>query len=291
MTLRAPRVSPLDACCHRSGRYDGWRLATGSYGERVPIPRESELAELAEDVNALAEALEKTEQRRLQLVSEVAHELRTPVATLKGYMEGLLDGVFSPDEETLSAAIREISRIERLASDLGTLSRTEEGQFELRLTSFDLSDLAAEVARRLQTQFDDNGVELSVEPGPSTLVYADRDRLAQVLTYLIGSSLAYTPQRGRVVVRSSARDGLARVEVSDTGRGLAADQLPLVFEQFYRTDRSTGSGIGLTIARGLARPRQGSHIHAHGAADLRGLNPSRGGLLHKTPSLTRPSHP
>ncbi len=103
------------------------RLASGSYSERVPIPAESELAALASDVNALAQALEDTEQRRLQLIGEVAHELRTPVATLKGYLEGLLDGVFEADPETLTASIREARRMERLANDLSSLSRAEEG--------------------------------------------------------------------------------------------------------------------------------------------------------------------
>jgi signal transduction histidine kinase len=231
------------------------KLATGDYGERVPIPDEWELAELAGDVNALADALEQTEQRRLQLVSEVAHELRTPVATLKGYLEGILDGVFSTDEDTLVASMREISRIERLSSDLSALSRTEEGQVELHLSGFDLSDLAAEVAERLRPQFEDNGVGLHVESEVFAPVSADRDRLAQVVTNLIGNALAYTPAGGRVEVRSVIRDGRARVEVTDNGRGLSADQLPLVFERFYRADRSAtrGSGIGLTIARGLAR--------------------------------------
>jgi signal transduction histidine kinase len=231
------------------------RLATGSYEERVPIPAEWELAELAGDVNALAEALEQTEQRRLQLVSEVAHELRTPVATLKGYLEGILDGVFSADEDTLTASMREITRIERLASDLSTLSRTEEGQMELHMSSFDLSELATEVTERLRPQFEDNDVGLRVAPGPSAPVTADRDRLAQVLTNLVGNALAYTPAGGQVEVRSMVHDGLASVEVADNGRGLSTDQLPLVFERFYRADRSAtgGSGIGLTIARGLAR--------------------------------------
>lgn len=231
------------------------RLASGSYGERVPIPSQAELAELAGDVNALAEALEETERRRLQLVSEVAHELRTPVATLKGYMEGLLDGVFSPDEETLAAAIRETTRIERLATDLGTLSRTEEGQVDLQITSFDLSDLAAEVCERLRPQFDDNDVALRFEAIRSAPIAADRDRIAQVLTNLIGNALAYTPAGGRVAVRSFTGGGMARVEVTDNGRGLEEAQLSLVFERFYRADRSAsaGTGIGLTIARGLAR--------------------------------------
>jgi len=250
-TLAAARVlRPLEEV-----RRVAQRLATGNYEERVPIPHEWELAELAGDVNALAEALEQTEQRRLQLVSEVAHELRTPVATLKGYLEGILDGVFSADDETLAASIREITRIERLSSDLSTLSRTEEGQVELHVRSFDLTDLVREVGERLRPQFDDNGVELSVDAGPSAPVAADRDRLAQVLTNLVGNALAYTPAGGRVELRSTVDDEAARVEVVDNGRGLSVDQLPLVFERFYRADRSGtgGTGIGLTIARGLAR--------------------------------------
>jgi histidine kinase len=231
------------------------RLAAGSYGERVPMPEEEELAALAADVNVLAQALEDTERRRLRLVSEVAHELRTPVATLAGYLEGLLDGVFEPDPETLAAAIRETRRMERLAADLSELSRVEEAGVELRLESVDLTRLAAEVAERLRPQFDDQDVELSVELDPPMQVAVDRDRMAQVLTNLIGNALSYTPSGGRVAVRPRLEARIARIEVSDTGRGLTADQVDMVFERFYRADRSAagGTGIGLTIARSLAR--------------------------------------
>src|SRR3990172_9053739 len=177
------------------------RLATGSYRERVPIPEERELGALAADVNALAQALEETEQRRLRLVSEVAHELRTPLATLKGYMEGLLDGVFEPNEETFAAAAREASRLERLASDLSSLSRVEEAQVDLHADAMDLAKVASEVAKRLRPQFEDQGVTLVVESGPPLPVWADQDRIAQVFTNIIGNALSYTPGGGRVVVR------------------------------------------------------------------------------------------
>ncbi|HEX9642856.1 MAG TPA: ATP-binding protein [Acidimicrobiia bacterium] len=231
------------------------RLAGGSYHERVPLPQEEELAAVASDVNALAQALEETEQRRLRLVSEVAHELRTPVATLKGYMEGLLDGVFEPDPETLGAAVREARRMERLADDLSELSRTEEAGVELRLAPVDLARLAGEVAERLRPQFDDQEVNLTVDAGPELEVVVDRDRMSQVLTNLIGNALSYTPPGGRVEIRPRLEAGVARIEVSDTGRGLTADQAAMVFERFYRADRSVtgGTGIGLTIARSLAR--------------------------------------
>jgi signal transduction histidine kinase len=235
------------------------RLANGSYHERVPIPQEEELAAVAGDVNSLAEALEATEQRRLRLISEVAHELRTPVATLKGYLEGLLDGVFAPDPETLAAGIHETARLERLAGDLNALSRAEEGQVDVRAVSLDLGQLAKEVVRRLRPQFDDKGVILEVQTGPPLPVLADRDRTAQILTNLVGNALAYTPDGGQVSIRPFLEAGMAVVEVSDTGKGLTAEQASLVFDRFYRVDRTAGpgTGIGLTIARSLARLQGG----------------------------------
>lgn len=230
-------------------------LAAGSYRERVPIPSERELAALARDVNVLADALEQTEERRVRLISEVTHELRTPLATLKGYLEGLLDGVFQPDEETITAAAAEAARLERLTSDLASVSQIEEGMVDLRLEEIDLGAIAAEVAARLQPQFQDQQVDLVVLPGPPTQVVADRDRVTQIFTNLIGNALTYTPSGGRVEVRPISDGHHARVAVTDTGRGLTDEQRALVFERFFRADRSMagGTGVGLTIARGLAR--------------------------------------
>lgn len=244
-------------------------LATGSYRERVPPPSERELAALATDVNVLAAALEQTEQRRLRLISEVTHELRTPLATLKGYMEGLLDGVFQPDEETLSAAAAEAGRLERLTSDLAAVSQVEEGGVDLHLQEVDLGQAASEVAARLRPQFEDQQVDLVVIDGPSTPVLADHDRITQIFTNLIGNALTHTPPGGRVEVRPGSDGQYARVAVIDTGRGLTDEQRNLVFERFFRADRSMagGTGVGLTIARGLAR--------LHGG-DVTASSPGRG---------------
>lgn len=231
------------------------RLATGSYSERVPLPDEEELEALARDVNSLAQSLEEVETRRRRLISEVAHELRTPLATLKGYLEGLLDGVFEADDETLAAAVRETRRMERLADDLNALSRADEGQTNLDLTEFDLNDLTSEIVTRLRPQFDDQDVRLNIENGEPSIVKADVDRVAQILTNLIGNALSFTPPGGKVVVRVNQDNRAAWASIEDTGRGLTVEQLTGVFERFYRVDRSAvgGSGIGLTIARSLAR--------------------------------------
>lgn len=239
------------------------RLAAGAYHERIPLPREAELAALAADVNSLASALDQTEQRRLRLVGEVAHELRTPVATLKGYLEGLLDGVFELDEQILAASIVEATRLERLAADLSTLSRVEDGRIDLHPEPCDLTDLITHVTGRLASQFVDNEVSLIVDDVPPLATMVDRDRVIQILTNVIGNALAYTGPGGSVRVAATATSDQHVVTVSDTGRGLTNEQLELVFERFYRADRSAtgGTGIGLTIARTLAR-RHGGDLTA-----------------------------
>ena len=247
------------------------RLASGHYDERVVEPGELELAELARDVNRLAVDLETTERRRARLISEVAHEMRTPLTTIEGYVEGMLDGVFQPDEEVLVAVGEEASRLQRLASDLGELSRAEEGAITLRLEAVDLGDLVTACATRLRPQFEEKGVALTVAPGPRLPVEVDPDRIAQVLTNLLGNALTYTPAGGHVDVALRRRGSVVDVAVADNGIGLAPDDLELVFDRFYRVDGhprpAGGSGIGLTIARGIA------HAH-HG--DVEAASPGRG---------------
>ena len=252
-------LSPLKAVS-RSTR----KLAEGAYDQRIDPPAEPELAALANDVNALAGALESTEQRRIRLISEVAHELRTPLSTIEGYIEGLLDGVFQPTEEIYAASGREVRRLKRLADDLSELSRAEEGTQPLTLESTDLGALAGEVIGHLETQARAKDIDLTVA-GPSTpiIVELDRDRITQVLTNIVGNALTYTDPGGRVTVAIRTQARSAIVEVADTGRGLTPDQLSAVFERFYRVDHAGpgGSGIGLTIAQAITR-RHGGDITA-----------------------------
>lgn len=247
------------------------RLASGAYNERIELPPEVELAALAADVNALAQTLEETEQQRLRLISEVAHEIRTPLATIKGYMEGLVDGVFPPTDEVFIATGREAARLERLVTDLSELSRVQEGELDLEFEPLDLGDVARDVAERLNPQFEDKGVTLRVADLPTLRALADRDRMAQVFTNVIGNALSYTPEGGTVEITGRAASGVVAVSVRDTGRGLDEQQLESVFDRFYRADRSSpgGAGIGLTIARSLA--------HAHrGTIDVSSQGPGHG---------------
>ena len=237
------------------------RLVDGHYDERVEEPDELELAALAHDVNRLAAALESTERRRSELIAEVAHEMRTPITTIDGYVEGMLDGVFEPTEEVLTAIGEEAARLSRLATDLGALSRADEGALDLRPRPADLGQLAARVAERLRPQFDGKHVTLEVHVADVLPVDVDEQRITQVLTNLLGNALTYTGPGGHVTVTTHLAGDTARVGVSDTGVGLAADDLVHVFDRFYRVPDvprpAGGSGIGLAIARSLARAHGG----------------------------------
>ncbi|MGH8827380.1 MAG: sensor histidine kinase [Jiangellaceae bacterium] len=250
------------------------RMAEGRYDHRVNVPRESELAAVARDVNTLGERLAETEARRVRLLSEVAHELRTPLTVLDGYVEGLVDGVFEPGPEVLMEMSGEVRRLRRLADDLSELSRAEEGRLDLRLEIVDLADVAANATDRLRPQLDDAGIILTVIRGPEQLlVPGDPDRLGQLVTNLVGNALAATPRGGSVRVEARRAGGYAVVTVTDTGVGLTREDLAHIFERFYRVPGSgvehahPGSGIGLTIALGIAV--------AHGG-DLTATSPGMG---------------
>ncbi len=249
-------LRPLDAV-----RAATRRIAAGHYDSNVPLPSEPELAELASDVNALADALAATESRRTRLLGEVAHEMRTPLTSLDGYVEGMIDGVFAADQATLASLSTELRRLHRLADDLSDLSRTEERRLELSRSDEDLTEIVRRAAARLAPQFQDAQVALEVAAAPVVSVHVDPDRITQVLTNLLGNALLATPPGGVVSVRTRCSAARAEVEITDTGVGLAGDDVERVFERFYRAPgqprRSGGSGIGLTIARGIARAHGG----------------------------------
>jgi histidine kinase len=237
------------------------RIAAGDYDSAVMLPRQPELAELAADVNTLAASLKETEVRRTRLLGDVAHEMRTPLTALDGYVEGFIDGVFTPTEDALGAMAQELRRLHRLADDLSTLSRTDEQRLELRPADADLGALVRGACERIRPQFDDAHVLLTVSADEEVPVRVDTDRITQVLTNVLGNALLATPEGGSVAVSLTARDGLASVVVTDTGVGFAPEDAERIFERFYRaasaSRRSAGSGVGLTISRGIARAHRG----------------------------------
>ena len=246
-------------------------IADGHYKQRVQVhsrPDDAdELGQLAFSFNQMAERLAQTENIRLQLIGDVAHELRTPLTAIQGSMEGLMDGVLPATEETYQNVYREADRLKRLVNDLQELSRVEAGAYRLNRKPVDPSSLVNTTVERLGRQFMDKGVILETELVPDAPnVMADEDRIGQVLMNLVGNALQYTPSGGRVGISTQNEDGEVRFVITDTGIGIPAEHLPLLFTRFYRVDKSRsraggGSGIGLTISKYLVEAH-GGQIHA-----------------------------
>lgn len=245
------------------------RIAEGEYKERLKVSGHlqsnqlDELDQLALTFNQMADKLEKTEMMRRQLVGDVTHELRTPLAAIKGFMEGLVDGVLPGTPETYQQVYAEADRLQRLVNDLQELSRVEAGAYQLKLESLSPIDLIETVAHHLDRQFEEKGIRLDKKWGPVLPnMMADQDRILQVLTNLVGNALQYTPKGGSVLINTVKVRSEIQISISDTGIGISPDQLPFVFNRFYRTDKSRarasgGSGIGLTIAQALVKAHHG----------------------------------
>jgi signal transduction histidine kinase len=251
------------------------RIADGHYAERVAVTTSDELGDLAQSFNAMASALEATERRRRELIGDVAHELRTPIATIEGYLEGLLDGVVEPGPPTWALLHGEAGRLRRLVDDLQELSRAEARQIPLALRPTEPAQIVRVAVDRLAPAFADKGLDLRCHVSPSLPpVRADADRAVQVLSNLLSNALRYTQAPGAVHVTVGAEAGEVEFSVRDTGSGIAAEDLPRVFERFYRVDKSRsralgGSGIGLTISRALVES-MGGRIWAGSAGPGRG---------------------
>jgi histidine kinase len=240
------------------------RISEGRYGERVQVPGEDELAQLANRFNQMAEKLNQVEAMRRRLIGDVSHELRTPLTAIKGSMEGLMDGVLPATHETFQQIHAEADRLNRLVDDLQELSRVEARAYKLTVT------------KRLAPQFESKSISLELDLVTDLpRVLADEDRTIQVLTNLTGNALQYTSEGGRVTIGAHRIDHEVRITVHDTGIGIPAEHLSNIFDRFYRVDKSRsrraggGSGIGLTIARALVEA-QGGQIWAESAGEGQG---------------------
>jgi two-component system sensor histidine kinase BaeS len=238
------------------------RIAAGHYAERVPEGAPGELGDLAATFNAMSASLEATEARRVQLVGDVAHELRTPLSTLDGYLEGLEDGIVEADAETWRLLRGETARLTRLVADLQELWRAEARQLPLKIGSVDAGEVAREVVERLAPQASAHRIELRLQAAPRLAVRADRDRLGQILANYIANAIRYSPEGAAVETSVRKAGQFVEFSVADHGPGLTPEQRGQVFERFYRADPSRsralgGSGIGLAIARALAGAMEG----------------------------------
>lgn len=242
------------------------RLRQGDMSLHVPETGSDEVAHLARAFNHLVRSLARQQELRRNFTADVAHELRTPLAVVRGHIEAMLDGVWEASPENLAALHAEIMRLVRLVGELEKLEAAESGTLDLVLTEVDLGELARRVLAAFGPSFEQKGVQVELEAAPGVpSVRGDEDRLSQVVWNLLSNALKFTPPGGRVTVRVLATrpaggHPAVRLAVTDTGPGIPPEDLPYIFERMFRVrrrDREEGTGLGLAISQALARAHGG----------------------------------
>ena len=237
------------------------QICEGNYKARVSeATNTSEIVELTDTVNALADTLGRQETLRKRLTADVAHELRTPIANLQSHLEAMIDGIWKPDTDRLKSCHDETVRLSKIVGDLETLARYDGENVVLNIERVGLSELIKNIVSSFENEFRSKKISLSVDL-PELYMKADRDKIAQVFVNILSNALKYTPEGGEITITATQGALEAQIRVTDTGIGISKEDLPYIFDRFYRADRSRsritgGSGIGLAIAKSL--------IEAHG---------------------------
>jgi signal transduction histidine kinase len=253
------------------------KMETGDYSQRVHTTSRDEVGQLAQAFNRMSAELDQLERLRRDLVANVSHELKTPISALRAHLENLLDGVERPDPETLQVMLAQSERLGRLVDQLLDLSRLESGDVPLHREAVALAPLVSQVLSEIEVARAGRGVELRGSvPRDLPAVYADRERIHQVLFNLLDNAVRFTPEGGYVTVTAEPRNGSVDVHVADTGPGIAPEHLPRLFERFYRADpgraqKDGGTGIGLAIARSV--------VEAHGGRIWADSQPGEGSVF------------
>jgi len=238
------------------------QLGRGDFSQRVQVKDKGEVGEMANTFNFMASDLEQAEQLQRNMVADIAHELRTPLSNLRGYLEAVRDGVIKPDADTIRSLDEEAALLSRLVDDLQELSLAEAGELKLVCQAENIGELIKQTVGGLQTQAATKGLSVSVDlPDRLPAVNIDSRRISQVLRNLLENALAHTAEGDAITVTAAQQGNWVEVSVVDTGEGIPAEGLPNIFERFYRVDKSRarttgGSGLGLTIAKRL--------VEAHG---------------------------
>jgi signal transduction histidine kinase len=249
-------------------------MERGQSSEPIVTDSRDEVGQLAIAFNRMSAELESLERLRRDLVANVSHELKTPISALRAHLENLLDGVEQPNPETLHVMLAQSERLGRLVDQLLELSRLESGDLPLQREQVRLRPLVSRVVSEIEVTRARADLELAQDvPEDLPPVFADEERMHQVLFNLLDNAVRFTPSGGRITVRASRHNGAVDVVVADTGPGIPAEHLSRVFERFYRVDQSRsrddgGTGIGLAIARSV--------VEAHGGRIWAESEPGRG---------------
>jgi len=251
------------------------RIAAGDYSARVEVRSRDEVAELALAFNRMADNLEKIERLRRTMVVDLAHELRTPLTSLRGYLEAIVDGVVNPSTETLRILQDEIMRLVRLVESLNQLTKADAARAYLERQEVDLPALIGQALELDRFEFGSRGIDVETAfPDAPLLIDADRDKLFQVLRNLTQNAWQYTPAGGRLKVAVAAEPRAVTVSFANGSTALSDEDLPLIFERFYRAEKSRsresgGAGIGLAIVKELVEAHGGTVGVERDGADVR----------------------
>ncbi|SEP15789.1 cell wall metabolism sensor histidine kinase WalK [Paenibacillus sp. OV219] len=238
------------------------RMAKGELTSRTYVEGKDEIADLGNSLNHLAEQLQLQEQLRKTLTADVAHELRTPLTTLKSHMEAMIEGVWEPTPKRLESCFDEIERLRFLIGDLEQLTEVESPNFKLQLREENIVAIIQHHIDASQAAFERNGVQLAIEACPIIEAVIDKYRFGQIMSNLLNNALKFTPQNGTVTVQIKEVNSMVSIMITDTGIGIEEKDLSLVFERFYRVDKSRdrksgGGGLGLTIVKKLVEAHNG----------------------------------
>ncbi len=240
------------------------KLGKGDFTQRVKLKRKDEMGELANSFNSMAANLERIETLRKNMVADVAHELRTPLSNVAGYLEAIRDDVVQPDKATIASLSEEVDLLTKLVEDLQELTLADAGELKLSKQPDDLIGLIQQSVKSVQVKAMEKGLTVSAElPAQLPIVNIDYYRISEVLSNLIANAILHTPPGGKVTASALHQNGFIKVNVTDTGEGIPPEDLSNVFERFYRVNKSRsradgGSGLGLTITKRI--------VEAHGGA-------------------------
>jgi signal transduction histidine kinase len=241
-------------------------VAGGHYEQQVPLEGPAEVESLAADFNQMVRRVQATQQGQRDFVANVSHELKTPLTSIDGFAQAILDGTAADREAQMHAAQvihEESDRLTRLVDDLLDLARLDAGQMTFHRSSADLNALIARVADRLSLRAQEKGIRLENGVTGLPTVAGDGDRLAQVFTNLIDNALKHTPAGGLVRLRGEVSAGYVQVYVDDSGPGIPAEDLSRIFDRFYQVDKARrgsagrGTGLGLAISREIVQAHGG----------------------------------